>query len=159
MFNCILLRYVHSNLPFIKSEIFCSEVSFMSFYFSTMRQKVISPRTAILCIFLILVFTVTQFYHGRDYHVASFSKESHTTRRKACRIWPEWNASDRGNLRYDHYNTKAQVPSVGDSKILGNPMLCLKAESRLDAYRMSSSKDYDWNAVRWGKHSRLAFII
>jgi hypothetical protein len=131
------------------------------FIFLTMRQRLISQRIVIgvPCILLISVFTVNRFYDGRYDHIASFSKESHIIRHQACRIWPEWNASDRGNLRYDDYNTKeAQLPSVGDAKILGNPNVCLKSESRLDVYCMSSTEDYDWNTVQWGEHLRLVFV-
>jgi hypothetical protein len=124
-----------------------------------MRRRLISQRIIIgvPCVLLISVFTVNRFYDGS---LASFGKERHITRHQACRIWPEWSASDRGNLRYDDYNTKeAQPPSVGDAKILGNPDVCLKAESRLDVYRMSSTEDYDWNTVQWGEHLWLVFVI
>jgi hypothetical protein len=150
------------NLPFIISEIFYSEISSVHFYFLTMRLRLLSQRVVIgvPCVLLISVFTVIRFYNGRYDQLASFSKESHITRQQACRIWSEWNASDRGNLRYDDYNTKAaQPPSVGDAKILGNPDVCLKAESRLDVYRMSSTEDYDWNTVQWGEHLWLVFGI
>jgi hypothetical protein len=124
-----------------------------------MRRRLISHRMVIgiPCVLLISVFTIHRFYNGRYDHLASLSKESH---HQACRIWPEWDASDRGNLRYDDYNSKeAQPPSVGDAKILGNPDVCLKAESRLDVYRMSSTEDYDWNTVQWGEHLWLVFVI
>lgn len=125
-----------------------------------MRQRLISPRIVIGCILLIFVFTFTRFYRGRYDEPASFSTESHIIYHKACRIWPEWNASDRENLRYDDCNTKeAQLPSVGDAKVLGNPDRCLKAKSRLDVYRMSSTKDYNWNAVQWGEHLELVLVI
>lgn len=117
-----------------------------------MRQTPISRRIsiAVLCIF------VLAFYHlyERSYnHLASFNaNESLKINKHVCRVQPEWNASDRENLYYGSYNIKeAQLPSIGDAKFLGNPTTCLKADSRLDVYRTSSTEDHDWDAVQWGK--------
>lgn len=138
-----------------------SEISSASLYFLTMRRGRNSRRIVIsvLCI-LISVFTIIRFYDGRYSHLPAFSSESQI-HDQACRIWPKWSASDRGNLRYGDYNSKEarRLPSVGDASVLGNPDICLKVESRLDIYRMASTEEYDWNTVQWGEHCRLVYVI
>jgi hypothetical protein len=121
-----------------------------------MRQKSISRRVVIgiFCI-LFFVFTVKRFY-DRDYNQLPGLGNESQFREQACRIWPEWNASDRGSLRYDSYKTKEpQLPLVGETRFLGDPHVCLKAESRLDAYRTASTEAHDWSKVQWGENSKL----
>jgi len=124
-----------------------------------MRRKSIPRRIIIgtLCI-LVSVFAVNQLYDRRYNQLLSFSNESQI-HRQACRIWPERNTSERGNLRYGDYREKpkeAQLPSVGEASFLGDPHSCLNAESRLGVYRTG---DHDWNTLQWGETIRLVSMI
>jgi hypothetical protein len=117
-----------------------------------MRQPPIYRRILIA----VLCFFVLTFYHfyGKSYSdLAGISaNEDLKSNNPDCRIWPEWGASDRENLNYGSYNNQeTHLPSIGDAKFLGNLATCLKADSRLNVYRTSSTEDHNWDAVQWGK--------
>lgn len=119
-----------------------------------MMRRGAACRKAVLGILFALftIFTLNRIYDGRSNHLPSFGNGSQIPR-KACRIWNDWDASDRPSLRYDEYDTRqAQRLSVGETKVLGNPGACLKAGSRLDIYRTAPTDAHDWNSVQWGKN-------